>query len=132
MPLAKLPNLEWTSAGRHRALFDPANILPQRRLEVDPPAVLAHRSSRMPPLAVMCPVCVGFRSPLHSTRCCGQRGSRYGLLLRRADFGASSLNFSKASGIMRPNMELSIAVGMRPPLFSCPCAPDIKNCGTSG
>ena len=46
----------------------------------------------------------------------------------RAVFGVPSFNFSKAPGIMRANMELSIAVGMRPPLFSWPCAPDIKNC----
>ena len=50
----------------------------------------------------------------------------------RVVFGASSFNFSKASGIMRPNIELSMAVGMRPPEFSAPCAPDIRNCGTSG
>ena len=52
--------------------------------------------------------------------------------LRSAAFGASSFSFSSASGIMRPNIELSIAVGINPPLFSVPPAPDIKNCGTSG
>jgi hypothetical protein len=67
-----------------------------------------------------------------SSSCCVDRRSRYGLLVRRATFGASSFSFSRASGIMRPNMELSMAVGMRPPLFSVPCPPDIRNCGTSG
>ncbi|WP_422280709.1 amidase family protein [Bradyrhizobium sp.] len=37
-----------------------------------------------------------------------------------------------SGGIMRPNIELSMAVGMRPPEFSAPRAPDIRNCGTSG
>jgi hypothetical protein len=38
----------------------------------------------------------------------------YRPLLRVAGFGASSFSFSRASGIMRPNIELNIAVGMRP------------------
>ncbi len=51
----------------------------------------------------------------------------------RLPLGASSFSFSSASGIMRPNIELSIAVGIRPALlFSWPCAPDMRNCGTSG
>jgi hypothetical protein len=47
--------------------------------------------------------------------------------------GASSFSLSSASGIIRPNIELNIAVGIRPALPpSCPCPPDIRNCGTSG
>jgi len=54
-------------------------------------------------------------------------------LTLRPAFGASSFSFSSASGIILPNIELNIAVGIRPALpDSGPCPPDIRNCGTSG
>jgi hypothetical protein len=64
--------------------------------------------------------------------CGGFEGHRYGPLAGRVALGASSFSLFKASGIMRPNKELSSAVGIRPPLFSWPCCPAIRNCGTSG
>jgi hypothetical protein len=63
----------------------------------------------------------------------GRGASPYCPLVRRAAFGASSFSFSNAPGIIWPNIELSIAVGIRPALLpSCPCPPDIRNCGTRG
>jgi hypothetical protein len=52
-----------------------------------------------------------------------------GPLLYFVDAGrsASSLSFSSASGIIRPNIELSMAIGMTPPLPpSCAGPPDIR------
>src|SRR5580704_13880888 len=47
--------------------------------------------------------------------------------------GAWSFSFSSAAGIIWPNIELSIAVGINPALLLSPfCPPDIRNCGTSG
>jgi hypothetical protein len=51
------------------------------------------------------------------------RSDRPGPFPGRVGFGASSFSFSSASGIMRPNIELNMAMEMRPPLFSWPWAP---------
>ncbi len=51
----------------------------------------------------------------------------------RAGLRASPFSFSNASGIIWPNIELSIAVGIRPALLlSWADPPDIRNCGTRG
>ncbi len=68
--------------------------------------------------------------------CCLARDNQP-LTLRSAVALPSALHpsaVSSASGIICPNIQLSIAVGMSPalPLLTDPCVPDIRNCGTSG
>src|ERR1700748_835653 len=77
------------------------------------------------------------QAPMHTGPPAADKTAGVGIiqapLVLRPARGASFFRFSSAAGIIWPNIELSIAVGIRPALLlSLPCAPDIRNWRTRG